>query len=278
MHATLAAWSKRDATDRVGVKKARAVQWTEVGKRVFAYCHDSVGIGHLRCTLNICEAVGRSHPGTSFLIATGTPYVQLLNGHAHVDFIKLPALTKNGEGAYCAKFLGLSVDEVMRCRESMLVQAVQHFAPDVMLVDKAPVGVCRELIPTLQWVRERAPHVRTVFGMRDIEDDPPGVMEKWTRDGVHEALERLYDEVWVYGMREVYDATTEYGLAPGVQRKARYTGYLCRPMCTHPLRVLDDRREVLVTVGGGTDGAPVLDAYLGAAAGRSRRWADIRRW
>lgn len=236
------------------------------GPRVLAYCHDSVGIGHLRRTLAICERVGGRHPAASFLLATGTPYVQLLTQQARADFIKLPALTKEPSGAYRSKFLSLSLEEIMHCREAMLIEITRSYRPDVFLVDKAPLGVCRELVPTLRWLREHRPETRVIFGMRDIEDDARSTVAQWQQAGVPRILEECFDEVWVYGMREVFDVIEQYSLSPAIEAKLRYMGYIARAACQHQPPAESETPSVLVTVGGGTDGESVLAAYLDQAA------------
>ncbi|MFQ5491539.1 MAG: glycosyltransferase family protein [Phycisphaerae bacterium] len=239
-----------------------------VSKKVFAYCHDSVGIGHLRRTLAICERVGEQNPSASFLIATGTPYVSLFSTASRIDCIKLPALAKGTNGVYDCKYLSMPVDSMMRCRQTLLLDTVEHYAPDLVLVDKAPLGVRRELVPALKWLRQHRPDVRTVFGMRDIEDSAEATIEQWRRDGVYDVLEECYDEIWVYGSRDIFNTAKEYQLPDGVCRKLRYVGHVTRGHCNHAVELRLNRPEVLVTVGGGTDGEFVLEAYLARAAGR----------
>jgi predicted glycosyltransferase len=235
-------------------------------RRVLAYCHDSVGLGHLRRTSAIIERVGRSHPDSCFLVATGTPYISLFDRQERGDYLKLPALTKGSNGRYRAKYLSLSLKEIVGCREALLLETVKHYAPDVLLVDKAPLGVCRELLPTLRWLRQHRPHVRTIFGMRDIEDAPLATISQWT--DVQPMLASCYDEIWVYGMRTLFDVAEKYRLSAAVRQKLRYMGYVARPACPHEPQSDGSRKPVLVTVGGGTDGERVLHCYLAAAAAR----------
>lgn len=239
----------------------------EAPHRVMAYCHDSVGIGHLRRTLTICERVGREHAGASFLLATGTPFVQLLRPDSPIDFIKLPALKKSINGVYESKYLAVTPEQILGCRMSLLLETVRSYEPDLLLVDKAPLGVCRELVPTLRWIKANRPDIRIIFGMRDIEDEAEATIAQWSRDGVQEVIEECYDAVWVYGMRSIFDVVEQYQLSDRIAAKLRYMGYIVRPACHHGPRA-DARKTVLVTVGGGTDGARVLNTYLEGAAQR----------
>ena len=232
---------------------------------VLAYCHDGVGLGHLRRTLNICESLGKSYPGSTYLVATGTPYVSFFPQAPGVDYLKLPALRKINNETYAPKFLRLKDGVLQRCRQALLLETAKHFDPDIVLVDKAPVGVCGELAPKLRWVRRNSPHARIIFGMRDIEDDPESTREQWSRLDVPRMLEDYFDEVWVYGMRDVFDVATEYRLSDGVRSKLRFMGYVSRCGCTHSAPTASSP-QVLVTVGGGTDGVDILQAYLDGPA------------
>jgi predicted glycosyltransferase len=236
-----------------------------------AYCHDSVGIGHVRRTHSICEHVGALLPRSCFLLATGTPYLHTFRNLPRVDSIKLPALTKTDNGEYASKFLNLSSNQMMQCRKSLLRHAAEHFRPHVLLIDKAPLGVCRELVPTLSWLRVNRPNTRIVFGMRDVEDESTATIHQWSRDGVQEALVNCFDEIWVYGNRSIFDVCAEYDLPRGVQQKLRYVGYVCRGACDHAPSNRCDTREILVTVGGGTDGERVLSTFLDEAAAKVAR-------
>lgn len=239
--------------------------------RVFAYCHDSVGIGHLVRTTAICERLSSEFPGTSFLVATGTPYIALFEHLPRVDFIKLPSLTKVNGKTYRSKYLPLPMDRMMRCREETLQTTIEHFDPTLVLIDKAPLGVCGELIPVLKWLRRHRPTTKVVFGMRDIEDAPEATIAQWQAMGVFEMLEACFDEIWVYGERDVFDVVAQYRLPPAVEGKLRYMGYVTRGRCDHEALPHNGTPSVLVTVGGGTDGEFLLKTFLDGAAQRAAR-------
>ncbi len=236
--------------------------------RVLAYCHDGVGLGHLRRTLNICQRLSADFARSTYLVATGSPYISLFSHIPGVDYLKLPALRKVAADTYIPKYLDLEEGQLQRCREALLFETVRHFDPDVLLVDKAPVGVCGELTATLKWLRRHKPQARIVFGMRDIEDEPTATVQQWSHLGVPDMLESCFDEVWVYGMRDVFDVAVEYKLSARIREKLRFMGYVARSSCAHNGCAGVTARQVLVTVGGGTDGADVLGTYLAEAASR----------
>ncbi len=236
-------------------------------QRMMFYCHDSMGVGHLRRGVAICTHLAEKFPRASFLLVTGSPYVPLFKLPQGVDYIKLPALTKDPAGAYHSKHLGLRVRQLLRCRRAMILATVQSFQPSVFLIDKTPVGVCQEMVPTLRWIQRNCPNTRVVFGMRDIEDSPETTIRQWARQDVPAVLDECFDEVWVYGSESVYDVVQEYKLTQRVEDKLQYTGYIRRAPCDHPV-TKSEQKSVLVTVGGGSDGEAVLLAYLADAAHR----------
>ncbi|MDH3584322.1 MAG: hypothetical protein OER86_08920, partial [Phycisphaerae bacterium] len=203
----------------------------------------------------------------SLLMATGSPYAPHFDQIRKVDWLKLPGIRKLGPEHYSSRVLDMSGRSVIRWRAALLKETASRWKPDVLLVDKAPVGVNGELIPALRWIRRHRPATRLVFGMRDIEDEPAQTIRQWSRLGVQRALESCYQEILVYGMRKVFDVASEYQLSPGIARKLQYLGYICRGECDHRPR-LARRPQVLLTVGGGTDGHHLIDTYLHDAARR----------
>jgi len=241
------------------------------GDRMMVYCHGSVGLGHLRRTIAISDHLASRFPQALFLLATGTPFVPLFKLPEGVDYVKLPALMKQADGKYHSKYLGLSVAELLECRRALLLATVRYFRPTVFLVDKAPLGVCREMIPTLKWLQRNCPETRVVFGMRDIEDTPETTIQQWNADGVQEVLDECFDEIWVYGMESVFDVVREYKLPECLHKKIVYTGYIGRSECHHHVSAKSSESDVLVTVGGGTDGEQLLRTYFADAARRVAR-------
>ena len=109
---------------------------------------------------------------------------------------------------------------------------------------------------------------RCVLGLRDVMDDPTNLVDEWERKGVYPALDRLFDEIWVYGRPELFDPVREIpGMAP-FAGKTRFTGYLRRTMPDEllgmPDRDLHDRDYILVMTGGGGDGQQLIDWVISA--------------
>jgi predicted glycosyltransferase len=229
--------------------------------RVLLYSHDSVGLGHLRRTTTLAEALTRALPGTSVLIASGSPCATYFHQSHGVDIVKLPSITKDAEGAYVARSLPDDVDYVLEVRRRLLLQLFEAYAPDLLIVDHQVTGLHGEMLPVLDAARDRG--ARTILGLRDIIDSPDTVARDLDRDDARWALEEAYDRICVYGCPTVFDPRIEYSRSAALAERAEFTGYVVRPAPERTLRPLPaDRPQVLFTVGGGEDGAERIETYL----------------
>lgn len=238
--------------------------------RLMAVCHDSVGIGHLRRTLAIAEQAVRTIPSCRVLVVSGTLHASYYAMPDKVDYVKLPSLRKGPDYRYCAKSLGVNLQDVISVRSAILTATTASYRPDVLLIDKSPLGVHGEAETALKLVRDRYPATRVIFGMRDIEDAPEQTKHEWRKNGHIEALKYLADEIWVYGDPDVFDVAEAYDLPREITEKLHYVGYIARNGCNHDQPVCQSvqdsgMRRLLVTVGGGTDGYRLLDHFLSAS-------------
>jgi predicted glycosyltransferase len=235
--------------------------------RVLFYCHDSYGLGHVRRTLTLARCLRARQPDATQLLVTGSPLAHRLVPEDEIEYVKLPSVLKHDRDDYRARLLPLDSAEITSLRGEIVASAARHFRPDVVVVDHAPAGMNGEIVPTLRALRDSHPHARLVLGLRDVIDDPARVREGWTREGVYELLDRLYDRILVYGEEGIYDVADAYGLSSRARGKTRYVGYLGRSPERAPEQVRDElglRTDslVLITAGGGGDGYHILRAYL----------------
>ena len=144
------------------------------------------------------------------------------------------------------------------------------FEPQLVFVENAPAGLKREMARALACLRAADPRVTLVAGLGDIIDDARSTIAWWKHDGVYELLEDVYDRIVIYGDQRVYDPLVEYRFTPGMAAKTEFCGYLTRD---DPLRApaavrhelgAEDAPLIVVTAGGGADGAELFRAYLAA--------------
>lgn len=228
--------------------------------KILLYSHDTFGLGNIRRTLLLATTLREEFPKAAILIVTGSPVVHAFRIPAGVDYIKLPCLDRVEADQYEARFLGDWGNEVKRTRQAILNKAILGFKPDLMIVDKRPAGVDGELIETIQQLRRSGHPTKLVLGVRDILDEPARTQKSLRSTRSFDQIERYYDEVWIYGAPVIFDHVKEYGFPENVARKSFYCGYLQRPTTVAARRAGPPR--ILVTPGGGGDGADMIEAYL----------------
>ena len=231
--------------------------------KVLMYSHDSYGLGHLRRTLALAEAFVRGGPDVDVLVLTGSTVSGTFRMSRGIDLVKLPSAVKVGDGEYESSRMSISFKRLKTLRAGLIRSSAESFDPDAFVVDKAPLGMKREVAPTLEFFREQRPSTLTVLGLRDVMDDPARIRRNWTEGRISEAIERFYDTILVYGPREVYDPLPEYGLSPATLARCRYVGYVGRePVLEEAGDLVFEPGYVLVTAGGGGDGFRLMNSYL----------------
>ena len=234
--------------------------------RVMIYSHDTFGLGHIRRARAIANAMVGADCTVSIIIVTGSPVVGNFEYGDGIDYVRLPGVVKQPDGDYVSLSLRLPLDESVALRESIIRQTAIAFDPDILIVDKEPTGFRGEILPTLEFVKARG--TRIVLGVRDILDEPEALIPEWERKGAVGALAQYYDNVLVYGLREVYEPLACLNLPRQVEDRIVYTGYLRREMPREPNMTrypkLTKGDFILVTTGGGGDGAGLMDWVISA--------------
>lgn len=229
--------------------------------RFMFYSHDTFGLGHLRRSRALASALMHANPRASGIILTGSPVAGRFTFPERVDHIRMPGVTKLYDGSYVSQTLGLDIDDTTALRAALIKTAVQQFEPDLLIVDKEPTGFRGELLPTLEWISKHS-KTRLVLGLRDVLDDAESLASEWDRKGALDAAERFYDEIWIYGPKSFYDPTHGLKFSDGLRARTHWTGYLRREI-TDEAEVPSDP-YILVTPGGGGDGASLVNLVLSA--------------
>lgn len=238
--------------------------------RILAYSHDSYGLGHLRRSLNVVREVQRAESTADVLVVTGCARPDLFELPKNADLLALPGLTKDSNGRYVGRRLGLALADLVALRSSVIRSAVESFQPDAMLVDHAAIGLGGELLPTFELLQKKG-GTRLILGMRDVLDGPEQARRQLAEPRLRRALERDFHQIVVYGLPHVCDVPLEYGLPREVSRKLRYVGIACNEV-TGSAEPGRDRR-LLITGGGGEDAGPLFEAGLRFLSSRfGRGW------
>ncbi len=236
------------------------------GVRVLIYSHDSFGLGHLRRCRAIAHALVDQFKGLHVLIVCGSQIAGAFDFRARVDFVKVPSVIKLYNGEYTSINEHIDIAETIELRKALILCTAQSFKPDIMIVDKEPFGLHEELKPTLSFLKSHG--CVLALGLRDVMDAPHLLQKEWERKGMFAKIETYFDQLWVYGPEDFWDPLEGLTASQQMRNRVRWTGYLHREIPVSPSRgaVTIPPDALLVTAGGGGDGADLFRQVIGAYA------------
>ncbi len=227
--------------------------------KVLIYSHDSFGLGHLRRCRAIAHSLVDAYKGLSVLILSGSPIISQFDFKARVDFVRIPGVVKLHDGDYTSLGLHIDLDQTLAIRSSIIQHTAEIYSPDIFLVDKEPLGLRGEVAETLRVLKLRG--TTNILGLRDVMDDSEALQAEWRRKEVLPALNKHYDEIWVYGSESIVNPIQGINLPQSTRMKMCYLGYLKRqlPSRTYLPREYRNKPYILITTGGGGDGEQLVD-------------------
>lgn len=235
---------------------------------ILMYSHDTYGLGHIRRTMAIANHLRDEN--TNVLILTGSPLAGRFKFPEQVDFVRIPGMIKHTNDEYKSLSIKIEENQALSIRTNIILATAQTFKPNLFIVDKEPLGLKKEVLPTLEWFKKDHPETRTVLGLRDILDESSVIQKDWQEKNVYSYLNELYSEIWVYGNKEIYNPIEMYDMPESLHDRVKFTGYiprksLCdtkRQTVRKRYRIMDEDKFILVTTGGGGDGFEVIDHFL----------------
>src|SRR5215469_10657495 len=237
-------------------------------KTVLLYSHDTYGLGHLRRNSAIAQALVNADPGVRVCLITGSSLADQVPMPA-IEVLRMPSAVKVGAESYRAAD-SRSTAGLLAERAGTIASALLRLRPDVFLVDHSALGMKGELRLALKLGHDGLLRTRFVLGLRDVLDNPAIVRRTWLEQGVYRALHLFYDQIMVYGCRDLFDVTERYALTAFLKRRTIFTGYVAKPEGLEGRSqgepcwpsVTDGRIRILVTAGGGGDGYRLFESFM----------------
>jgi predicted glycosyltransferase len=225
------------------------------------YCQHSLGLGHAVRSLALAAALTERF---RVVLACGGELVDGLTPHDEVELVELPPLRASTDGALVSREPE-RLGAVRRRRRRLLLETFRSLRPAVVVVELFPFGRRRfadELVPLLEEAHAATRRPVLVSSVRDI------LVGRGPDQQAHDTIScvlanRYLDAVLVHS--DPRFARLEESFRPGVPLRVpvRHTGFVVPDAGeTRPARPHDAR--VLVSVGGGLVGAPLLRAALEA--------------
>lgn len=238
-------------------------------KRVFFHVQHLLGIGHVRRAAVLARTLAAR--GFDVLLVSGGAPLTLDLGQAR--FHQLPPVRARDEGLRALSRLdGTPLDDAFKtARTRQLLELFDAEAPDVLITEQFPFGRTQlrfELLPLIEAARTRKPRPLIVSSVRDI------VRRSVSAQRVQETIDLLkaFDSVMIHGDPKLIGFERSFAGWDAIRDRAVYTGYIAD---LNPAAGDVGRDEVVVSVGGGAVGAPLLQA---AAAARPKTALADRTW
>lgn len=232
--------------------------------RVMFYAQHLLGIGHLKRAAVLARAMA-GH-GLEVWVVLGGPAVPgiAFDGCARIALPPIRATDASFKSLVDEH--GVSINEsIKEARTARLLDEFASIRPHVLLIEQFPFGRRAfrfELMPLLAAARVASPRPAVVCSLRDVlvRKADPGRRQEMV------ALARSwFQRVLVHGDPGLIPLEASFPEAREIADLIRYTGYAAEvrqdPV---PPGLESGRGEVIVSVGGGVVGEPLLRAALAA--------------
>ena len=244
-------------------RKVAAMPSRHVKARILMYSHDTFGLGHLRRCRTIAHSLVEDFRGLSVLIMSGSQIAGAFDYRARVDFVKVPSVIKRRNGEYTSLAEHINLQDTITMRRSIIRHTAETFRPDIFIVDKEPMGLRGEVEETLALLKAQG--TTLVLGLREVMDAPHLLDAEWRLNDVMGKIDRIYDQIWVYGPPDFYDPLVGLDVPPEVRARMSFVGFLQRRALHEALSTHRPKGDyILVTTGGGGDGADLVRDVMNA--------------
>ena len=244
-------------------------------KRVLIYSQDTLDAGDLRTMRGLVQRLVRSSGRLELrVISAGAAAARGASEWQGIRNITLPELrsTRGGRAKHGSSPMPLGAALQQRIQE--IRETIEQFAPDMLLVDKLPLGLYDELAMILPELKQAGSDVKCVLMLRDLIGSPAQTTHQWRERGYFNAIAEHYEKVLVLGEREIFDLRSEYLMPEMAAAKLEYCGYAevapgrsARARVRRALKISDGQALVLVTAGDGRDGETLLRNFISGIQG-----------
>lgn len=234
------------------------------GRRVLLYVQHLLGIGHLKRSATLADAMTRAGLDVTF-VTGGHEVPGIAINAAHV--VQLPAA-----GAADMSFKAIldargdPVDERwMQQRRELLLAAWRESDPHVLLIELFPFGRRQmrfELQPLLDAASRSEHRPVIVSSVRDVLGG--GQKDPARQDQMLELFERYFDHLLVHGDPALIPFERTFRHRSRIGSRLHYTGYVVDRRPQRSPAGGPGRDEVIVSVGGGAVGRQLLETAMRA--------------
>ncbi len=234
-------------------------------RNVLFYVNSWFGFGHYQRVATIVKALSRHHDAIEATVLIGGVPTTLFDKADRCRVIRLAGLICDGvlPGEILRPLdADLNLAEVYDMRKELIRSAVGDTRFDAVVTEYFPFArhaVKEEVMLMLGEVKKRNADCRIVASVRDaVHDLSPGA-----RHWIENTINTWFDYVLVHSDPSLLSFDVSYGRVEPFADKLKYTGFVVREYIPRMSPAVD-RSVVIVSTGGGRDGAGAIDAALDA--------------
>ncbi len=236
-------------------------------KKIMFYCQHVLGMGHFIRSMSLVEGL---HNFQVCFLNGGEP-IPGFQFPPQIEVVHLPPIKSD------ANFSGLHTDgtslsEIQQIRTRQLLQELDRFQPDALIIELFPFGRKKfsfELIPLLARIRRNGRSTRVICSLRDILVKRPDQPKYEAR--VVSLLNRYFDALLIHADPRFQKLEETFSRVQDLAIDILYTGYVVQPppQTETSLSHLPASRSgplILASIGGGRVGHELIEATLAASA------------
>jgi predicted glycosyltransferase len=228
---------------------------------LFLYCQHSLGMGHLRRSIEIAKALLKDF---RVVFINGGRIPESIPRPAGIDFIDLPPLGMNENSNLISHTQGLDVNQAKKVRRLMIQEQFQRLQPDVLLVELFPFGRKKfafELLPLLRLAKRSQAKPLVLCDLRDIL-----VNDRWDQqrhdDRAHWLCKRYFDAILIHTDPKFASLEESFHPRKILTTPVYYTGFVTGES-TNKVRC-EQSPGVVVSAGGGNVGGTLFRTAIAA--------------
>ncbi len=228
---------------------------------LFLYCQHSLGMGHLRRTIEIAKALNNKFRVVFF---NGGRIPEAIPRPEEIEFIDLPPLGMAANGILFSQGNEQDLAIIKETRCQLLLEHFYQLQPDVLLVELFPFGRKKfafELLPLLRMAKKSDPKPLVVCDLRDILVDDRRDQQRHD-DRACWLSKRYFDAILIHTDPDF--ARLEESFKPRLPLKTPvfYTGFVAGDVEIN--EDYDQNPGIIVSAGGGNVGASLFHAAVEA--------------
>ena len=230
-------------------------------KRVFFWVQHLLGTGHLRRAATLARALAADF---DVLLVSGGAPISIDLGRARFHQLE-PLRAVDDKLKVLGHLDGQPADRaVLDARARILLELLQAERPDIVVTEQFPFGRTQmkaEVVPFVEAARALAPKPLIVSSVRDVVRDTASPARIAEMLGL---FDRYFDLVLIHADPNFVGFGESFAGWERIKDRARYTGYVVDDGLSRAPRGDAGSGEVIVSIGGGAVGGPLLRAAIAA--------------